>query len=88
MSRPKALFTLLSMATLLLGVMPAYAEVTKRPTSELANSVVACAGTIYPTQEEIDLINEIRNAIGGSGGSCDAVAAPKRPSAPSNLVVQ
>jgi hypothetical protein len=68
--------------------IPAYAEVIKRPTSELAGSVVACAGTVFPTQEEVDLISEIRNAIGGSGGSCDSIEPPRRPSAPQNLTIE
>jgi hypothetical protein len=68
--------------------IPAYAQVDLRPTSELAGSVVACAGTVYPTREESDLLDEIRGAIGGSGGSCDDSGAPKRPSAPGNLQVQ
>ena len=59
--------------------IPAYAEVAHRATSELGDSVVPCVGTVYPTQAELDLLDEISLAVGGTGAAC------RRPEPPTNL---
>ena len=61
--------------------IPQSARVIGIPVGQLADSVVPCAGTNYPTAEEIALLEEISLAIGGSAPVCNSSATvPKPPS--------
>ncbi len=50
--------------------IPAYAEVTHYAANTLGNTVVPCVGMKYPTAQETVLLQQISQAIGGSGGAC------------------
>ena len=50
--------------------VPSWAQVTTYAASTLGDTVVPCAGTVYPTTSERALLSEISKAIGGKGGSC------------------
>jgi len=64
-------------------LIPAEYRVSKLPASALGDGVVPCAGTHYPTAEEVSLLQEVSLAVGGTGVSCSP-AAP-RPKPPTNL---
>ncbi len=60
--------------------IPAEFKVSRMPASALADSVVPCVGTHFPTAAETDLLRTISQAIGGSGESCaPAGPGPKPP---------
>lgn len=63
--------------------IPVNARVVAMPVEQLADSVVPCAGSNYPTAEEISLLAEVSLAIGGSAPAC-ASSAPL-PNPPSGL---
>ena len=68
--------------------IPAAAQVQLLPLSELGDSVVLCAGTVYPTQDELTLLNSINGAIGGSGmADCGGLPSP-RPEPPTDLIAE
>lgn len=63
--------------------IPQEYKVVRLPVSSLADSVVPCAGTHFPTAEEVDLLSTISRDIGGSGSSC--MPAGPAPKSPTNL---
>ena len=68
--------------------IPQYAEVSLEAASELANSVVPCAGTVFPTPEEQRLLDEIRVAIGSAGTDIVSCSEMRRPRPPNGLIVE
>lgn len=65
--------------------IPAEFKVNRLPVSALADIVVPCAGTHFPTAPEINLLATISQAIGGSGPSCAPPGPSPKP--PTNLQV-
>lgn len=65
--------------------IPAEFKVIRLPVSALADTVVPCAGTHFPTAAEINLLTTISQEIGGSGTSC--VPPGPRPKSPTNLQI-
>jgi hypothetical protein len=66
--------------------IPGAAQVQKLDTSELADAVVLCAGTRYPTAEETLLLQQINSDLGGTGASsCQAPMPLVRPKPPAEL---
>ena len=66
--------------------IPASARVVSIPAAELADSVVPCAGSNYPTAEEISLLEQVSLAIGGSAPACEPPGPLPNP--PSQLGVE
>jgi pectate lyase len=50
--------------------IPPFAEVTHFAANTLGDTVVPCVGMKYPTPQETLLLQQISQAIGGSGGVC------------------
>jgi pectate lyase len=50
--------------------IPSFAEVTHFAANTLGNTVVPCVGMKYPTPQETALLQQISQAIGGSGAAC------------------
>ncbi len=66
--------------------IPAQYKVTRLPVSVLGDQVVPCAGTHFPTAEELQLLNTISEAVGGAGDPCVPAGPP--PKAPTSVVIE
>jgi cysteine-rich repeat protein len=66
--------------------IPAYAEVSRESAMTLGDTVVPCAGTHYPTAEELTLLKTVSQAIGGNGDAC--ATAPVAPPVCGNSTIE